>query len=59
MVAGQWRVVPRHGLPGLILGLDYTAAEAGLRLGGIEVTPTLWDEIRLIEASAVDALNED
>lgn len=38
-------------------GLDYTAAKAGLDLAGIEVSPSVWDEVRTIEAAAVEELN--
>jgi hypothetical protein len=60
VVRSQWRVVPPGfgGRP-LWLGLDYSAAEAGLRLAGIEVTPELWSDIRLIEEGAKEALNGD
>jgi hypothetical protein len=56
-IAGQWRVLPRYGAPPHYLGLDYAAAEAGLRLAGVAVTPALWDEIRLIECGAMAELN--
>lgn len=39
-------------------GLDYSAAEAGLRMAGIEVTPDLWQAVRQIEAGAKEVLNE-
>lgn len=58
-VSGQWRVLARQGQPDRVLGLDYAAAEAGLRLAGIAVTPDTWTELRLIEAGARDALNRD
>lgn len=52
-VATQWRVA--GGIGGAVrIGLDYAAAEAGLRLAGIEVTPDLWDEVCLIEAGALE-----
>jgi len=58
-VAGQWRSVPRFGAAPLWLGLDYTAAEAGWRLAGVELTPALFSEVQLIEAGAVQALNAE
>jgi len=56
-VAGQWRGValPNGGL--LWLGLDYTAAQAGLSLAGLAPSPETWAEVRLIEAGAKEELN--
>lgn len=54
-VARQWRVYPN----GRVGGLDYTAAEAGLRLAGITVDPDLWAGIQLVESGAVAAMNKD
>lgn len=57
-VCTQWRVVA--GQAGLIyVGLDYAAADVGLRRAGIETTPDLWSELQGIETGAVAALNED
>jgi hypothetical protein len=54
----QW-VVVGAGMDGKItIGLNYAGAKAGLELAGIEVTPALWDDILVIEAGAVDALNK-
>ncbi len=39
------------------LGLDYSAAKAGLGLAGIGVSPEEWDEVRTIEGAAVEELN--
>lgn len=39
-------------------GLDYTAAEAGLRLAGVEMTPDIWRDVRDIEEGARRAFNE-
>lgn len=39
------------------MGLDYSAAKAGLELSGIEVTPALWAGLRTMERAARDALN--
>jgi hypothetical protein len=58
-VRSQWRMVARFGAPPLFVGLDYTAAESGLRMAGIAVTPELWTEVRLIEEGAIEALNGD
>jgi len=68
----QWRVVNRGGggfasafggsiapvLP-LFIGLDYSAVRAGLDAEGIKVTPELWRGLRVMEAEACTALNED
>lgn len=58
-VRSQMRVavMPTGGL--VRLGLDYAAAEAGLRLAGIEVTPGTWADLRIIEQAAIAALNGD
>ena len=68
----QWRVVNRGGggfaslfggqiapLAPLFIGLDYAAVRAGLDAEGIEVTPELWRGLRVMEAEACSALNED
>jgi hypothetical protein len=57
-VCNQWRVVPA-GLAGArVIGLDYTAARAGLRLAGIGITPDLWAAVQVIEGAAVAAMTE-
>lgn len=56
-VSGQWRAAA-GGMGGVIwVGLDYTAARAGLDLAGITVTPEDWARVRLIEAGARAELN--
>jgi len=40
------------------VGLDYTAARAGLRMSGIRITPQLWAEVQVIESAAVAAMRE-
>lgn len=46
-------------MTGLIAtGLDYTGAEAGLRLAGITVTREIWADVQQIELSAVRAALE-
>lgn len=56
VVSNQWRCT---GGPGGVVwhGMDYTAAEAGLRLANVTVTPGLWSDVQMIEAGAVEALN--
>lgn len=39
------------------IGLDYAGVKAGLELAGVELTPSQWDDLRDIEAGAMDALN--
>ncbi len=59
-VSGQWRTQALSSLEAtrlLWLGLDYTAARAGLDLAGIEMTPGLWAEVRDIESGAIEELN--
>lgn len=59
-ISGQWRTQVISGLsaPRVIwLGLDYTAARAGLELAGIEMHPDLWAEVRTIETGAIEELN--
>ncbi|MFD1914112.1 DUF1799 domain-containing protein [Halodurantibacterium flavum] len=56
-ISGQWRGLALADGSVRWIGLDYTAAQAGLALAGLTVTPELWSEIRLIEAGAVEELN--
>uniref|UniRef100_UPI00345BF9D0 DUF1799 domain-containing protein n=1 Tax=Roseovarius sp. BRH_c41 TaxID=1629709 RepID=UPI00345BF9D0 len=57
-VCNQWRTVSA-GLAGFrVVGLDYTAARAGLRMSGIRITPQLWAEVQVIESAAVAAMRE-
>lgn len=62
IVCTQWRIVPIGGglAPSrlLFLGLDYTAARAGLDAAGIAVTPELWRGLRIMEDEATRAQNE-
>lgn len=55
-VQTQWRVVsePKRRL---WVGLDYTAAQAGLHLAGLTLTPGRWAEVQMIERGALEALN--
>lgn len=57
-VQTQWRMMA-IGMGGVLaIGLDYDGVETGLRRAGIDVAPDRWAEIRVIEAGAVEALNE-
>lgn len=56
-VSSQWRVAV-GGLGGAVwLGLDFAAARVGLDLAGLQVSPQVWTEMRLIEAGAQEELN--
>jgi len=39
------------------VGLDYGAAEIGLKLAGIDVAPEVWTQVQLIEIGARAAMN--
>lgn len=41
-----------------VIGLDYTAVRIGLRAAGLKIDPDTWRDFRLIEAGAVEAMNE-
>lgn len=60
-ISGQWRTVARGGMAGGVvwLGLDYGAAEAGLRLAGITLAPAQWEQVRVIEEGAVSEMNRE
>lgn len=56
-VANQWRVAV--GMTGIIYtSLDYAAAESGLRLAGITMTPDLWSDVQQFEAGALQGMRE-
>ncbi|WP_316200403.1 MULTISPECIES: DUF1799 domain-containing protein [unclassified Bradyrhizobium] len=71
-VASQWRVVPRSAggmitpmggtiaptIP-VVIGLDYAGVRAGLDAESFAVTPELWRGLRVMEAAACAAFNED
>lgn len=40
------------------IGLDYGAAQAGLGLRGLTVTPDQWLQVQVIERAALAAMNE-
>lgn len=59
-ISGQWRTAPLGTMERaklIFVGLDYTAARHGLDLAGIGVSPDQWDDIRSIEAGAIEELN--
>lgn len=54
----QWRVAS-GGFGMAVIGLDYTAVRIGLRAQAIALDPDGWAALRLIEAGAIEAMNED
>lgn len=56
-VSSQWRTTSLGEAGVHWLGLDYTAVRAGFRLAAVKMAPDLWDQVRLVEAGARDALN--
>lgn len=56
-IGTQWRVVARGEGELHYVGLDYSAAAAGLSLAALTVSPQLWADVQMIEAGAVAALN--
>ncbi|MFZ5749912.1 MAG: DUF1799 domain-containing protein [Pseudomonadota bacterium] len=56
-VCTQWRVAG-GGFGMAVIGLDYTAVRIGLRAERIALDPDGWRQMRLIEAGALDAMNE-
>lgn len=55
LVQTQWRT----GSMGGVIGLDYDAVESGARLAKVDVTPEMFEGLRIMESSAVNALNEE
>ena len=51
--ATQWR---RAGIIGRMVGLDYTAVEMVARIEGVTLTAAMLDDIRWLEAGAIDEL---
>jgi hypothetical protein len=52
----QWRVAV--GMGGVAyLGFDYPGVQAGLTASGIEITPELWMDLRVMEIAAIDLMN--
>ena len=48
----------RHAGMGQIIGLDYPAIKVDLDYAQITVTPTLWQELKLMEGAALVAMRE-
>jgi len=56
-ISTQWRTAPIGMGAYRYLGLDYTAAKAGLELAGITVTTDQWKGVRVMERAATIELN--
>lgn len=56
-VASQWREVVFPNGVRRWTGLDYAGVQAGLALAGLSVPPETWEEVRQIEAGAIEELN--
>lgn len=55
LVQTQWRT----GSMGGVIGLDYTAIDSAVRFAEMDVTPEMFKGLRVMESSAVNALNEE
>lgn len=55
LVQTQWRT----GSMGGVIGLDYTAIASAVRFAEVDVTPEIFDGLRIMESAAVTALNEE
>lgn len=53
-LATQWRLA---GMGGGVLGLDYVAAEAVMRIMGMKKRAQVFDQLRTMEAAALRVLN--
>ncbi|MBS3980839.1 MAG: DUF1799 domain-containing protein [Rhodobacteraceae bacterium] len=54
-ICSQFRTVAHFDGSLQRTGLDYPSAEVGLRLAGVDVTPELWNAIRVIEWGVLTA----
>jgi len=54
----QWRALAQADGSRFWIGLDYAAVEPALRLSGLDLTPTDWLGLRIVEDAARTALNE-
>lgn len=53
--SSQWRMA---GHPPRPVAMDYAGVEAAARLAGIDVTPPLFADLRIMEAAALRAMAE-
>lgn len=56
-IAGQWRCLALANGKVFWAGLDYAAAQSGLALAGLTPVPDTWNEVRQIEAGAIEEMN--
>lgn len=54
LVNTQWRLTPVGG----VIGLDYAAVRSAVCLAQLNVTPDMFDGLRVMEDAAVEALNK-
>lgn len=61
--SSQWRVASIGGgfVPAALIyiGLDYAGVRIGIEAAGITITPDMWSRVRIMEAAACAALNEN
>lgn len=57
-ICTQWCWKPMGMAGARAVGLDHGSAQAGFALAGIEITPELWERVRMIERGALDAMAE-
>lgn len=56
-VQTQWRAIPMADGKVYFQGLDYAGVTAGLTGAGIEATPALWADLRMMESAGRNRLN--
>lgn len=54
----QWRTMSAGLAGALWIGLDYSAARDAWAMAGMDVTPQIFGQVRMIEHGALGALNE-
>lgn len=55
LVQTQWRTGPM----GSVIGLDYVAVDAAIRMSGITITPETFDGLRIMESAALEAMSSE
>lgn len=56
-VSTQWRAIPRPDGSVYWQGLDYAGVSAGIAGAGLTAPPSIWADLRIMEAAARDELN--
>lgn len=56
--ATQWRWIANGWNAPRRIGLDYGGLRAAMEMAGIDVTPTIFGQVRVMEAAALQALAE-